>query len=607
MPDEGYNLAISFPRLSGVTVCRVIVVMLLSLSVSVVASEDWTTFYERSGHLRTPSYEETIEYCKRLSDASPQVHYTVYGTSARGRDLPLLIVDRNGNFQPELVRATGNVVFLIQAGIHSGEIDGKDAGLMLVRDMTVEGSLASLLDHVTILFMPIFSVDAHERSGPHNRINQNGPEEMGWRATATNLNLNRDYLKADTPEMQAWLELYTEWLPEFFADCHVTDGADYQYAVTYALELYDNMDAGLVEWTRDRYLASLEMRMADSGFPIQRYCAFRTRHEPETGLKSWAGAPRYSEGYTALQNRPGLLIETHMLKDYRTRVTGTYETLKHTLEILGEDHAALKRECAAADDRTGSAALRAQPFPLDFEVDLEDSVMIDFLGFESEKTKSDLTGGTWHSWSNRPATLRVPYFPHQTISVAADLPEAYILPPEWWDVIARLGLHGVALTRLEAPVTLEVSSYRFQGAAWRQAPYEGRHPLTFTTETIVETRRFPTGSVLVDMNQRAARVAAHILEPDSPDSFVRWGFFDPIFEQKEYAETYVMETVAREMLAADAALAEEFETWRRDHSDATPTEILHWFYQRSLWWDDRINLYPVGKLFDRSEVDRLKR
>jgi len=583
--------------------------MLLSaaLHASTSVSEDWTTFYERSGHVRTPSYEETIDYCKRLSEASPQVHYTVYGTSAQGRDLPLLIVDRNGNFQPELVRESGNVVFLIQAGIHSGEIDGKDAGLMLIRDMTVEGSLASLLDHVTVLFMPIFSVDGHERSGTHNRINQNGPEQMGFRATATNLNLNRDYLKADTPEMQSWIELYTEWLPEFFADCHVTDGADYQYTITYALELYDNMDAGLVAWTRDRYLASLETRMADSGFPIQRYCAFRTRHQPETGLKGWAGSPRYSEGYTAIQNRPGLLIETHMLKDYRTRVTGTYETLKHTLAILGEEHEALTRECAAADERTGSASLRTTPFPLEFDVNLEDSVMIDFLGFEPEHIESDLTGATWHRWSDTPVTLRLPYFEHQTYSATANLPEAYILPPEWWEVIARLGLHGVELTRLEAPATLEVSSYRFADVAWRQAPYEGRHPLTFKLEDVVETRRFPAGSVLVDMNQRAARVAAHILEPDGPDSFVRWGFFDAIFEQKEYAESYVMEGVAREMLAADATLAGEYEAWKGDHPEATPEEILHWFYRRSPWWDDRINIYPVGKIFDRSQVDQLQR
>jgi len=130
----------------------------------------------------------------------------------------LLVIDRHQEFDPGRSRERGKIVLLIQAGIHAGEIDGKDAGLMLIRDLVIHGRDPELLEKVTILFMPIFSVDGHERSGPHNRINQNGPEEMGWRTTAQNLNLNRDYLKADAPEMRAWLRLFNDWEPEFFVD-----------------------------------------------------------------------------------------------------------------------------------------------------------------------------------------------------------------------------------------------------------------------------------------------------------------------------------------------------------------------------------------------------
>ena len=197
----------------------------------------WLTDFEKSGGLRTPRYEATIAYCKKLAAASPQLLFTHFGTSPQGRPLPLLVADRQGNFTPERVRESDNLVVLVQACIHAGESCGKDAGLRLVRDLTVTGQYTDLLAGVTLLFIPIFNVDGHERFGPHNRINQNGPEEMGWRTTAQNLNLNRDFLKADAPEMQAWLNLFTAWLPDFFVDIHSTDGADFQYPITYGMEI----------------------------------------------------------------------------------------------------------------------------------------------------------------------------------------------------------------------------------------------------------------------------------------------------------------------------------------------------------------------------------
>ena len=579
----------------------------VALAVSHAArADDWTTFYEESGFTRTPSYDETVEYCQRLADASQWVHYTTFGTSPQGRPLPLVIVDRNSNFDARSVRETDNVVFLIQAGIHSGEIDGKDAGLMLIRDIAVRRDLDHLLDHVTILFMPIFSVDGHERSGLYNRINQNGPEEMGWRVTANNLNLNRDYLKADTAEMQAWLRLYREWLPEFFADCHVTDGADYQYVITYALELFGNMDEGLTEWTRDRYLAPLKNKMEKSRFPIIRYNSYRTRHVPASGINSWAAPPRFSEGYTAIQNRPGLLIETHMLKPYRARVTGTYEMLRHTLEVLGDEHKALRKLCAEADARAASPGFRNRRLPLAFKSG-PDSVIIDFLGYKGTVEESDITGGEWHRWDDKPVTMKIPYFNTQVDTADARLPEAYIVPPEWGDVIDRIALHGVVFNRLTAPVDIEIDTYTFQNVKWQSLPYEGRHPLTYVTASMTETRRFPAGSIVIDMNQRASRVAAHILEPNAPDSFLRWGFFDAVFEQKEYAESYVMEEVARDMLKNDPSLHTEFTEWKKQNVEAAadPDRVRNWFYRRSPWWDDRMGIYPVGRIFDRATVTRI--
>lgn len=585
---------------------RQFLVVLLTASLLCADDGDWLTYYEKSGHTKTPRHAETIDYCRRLAEASPWISLTSFGTSPQGRDLPLVIADKAGHFTPQSVRTSDNVVILIQAGIHSGEIDGKDAGLMLLRDIAITKKFEHLLDRVTILFMPIFNVDGHERFGPYNRINQNGPEEMGWRVTAQNLNLNRDYLKADAPEMQAWLELYQAWLPEFFVDCHVTDGADYQYALTYALDIFGNMAPGLTQWTRDVYLAEIERAMQEDGFPISQYVFFRRRHDPKSGLISWVAAPRFSNGYTAIQNRPGLLIETHMLKEYKTRVDATYAMLKHTLALLNRESSRLRKRITAADSIAATTAFRAQPYPLTFKMQ-RDSVMIEFLGVAYEEVESKLSGGPWFKYSDEPVTLRIPFFNKQAPEVTVRLPEAYIIPPEWTDVIARLSLHGVAFKRMTEAVTLQVSTYRFDNVTWQERPFEGRHPVSFNAKPVAVERTFPAGSALVDMNQRAARVVAHILEPEAPDSFVYWGFFDAIFEQKEYAESYVMEAMARDMLAKDEQLKKEFERKKADNPEfgQNPRAILNWFYQKTPYWDSSINLYPVGKIENRSVVDEL--
>ena len=192
-----------------------------------------TTHSERSGFRETPRLAETLADCRELAARSPWFRLTEFGRSPQGRPLALLILDRDRQFQPA-ARSTGKAVLLIQACIHAGEPDGKDAGLLFLRDLVTRQP--ELLEGLTILFLPVFNADGHERFGPHNRINQNGPAEMGWRSNARNLNLNRDYLKADTAEMRAWLQVARDWQPDFVVDCHLTDGADYQYPITYGID-----------------------------------------------------------------------------------------------------------------------------------------------------------------------------------------------------------------------------------------------------------------------------------------------------------------------------------------------------------------------------------
>lgn len=589
----------------------IILIFSLAILSGRLSAQDTTfqTFYEKSQFLKTPGYAETIEFCKKLDIASPILHYTTFGKSPEGRDLPLLIADRNGNFTPEAVRKSGNAVLLIEACIHAGECDGKDAGLMLLRDLAIYKKDIKLLDHISILFIPIFNTDGHERFGPYNRINQNGPEEMGWRTTAQNLNLNRDFLKAETPEMKAWLKLYNNWLPEFFVDCHVTDGADFQYTMTYALETKGNMEKNLSDWTKNVCEPYLVSEMKKSGFPVFPYVEFRNWHDPRSGLTLGVAPPMLSQGYCAVQNRPGLLIETHMLKPYKARVSGTYTMLTHMLEVLNKEFKNLQTLETKADAYTSGEQFREKPFAVSYSESFADSTQIEFLGFEYTIDTSDLTGGLWFKYDNqKPTVWQLTLFPNCIADKFVSLPEAYLIPKQCISVIENLKIHGVKMTSLSREISCNVKITRFRNVRWSQQSYEGHHKLTYTLGDTIVRRSFPAGTMLVDMNQRTARVIAHMLEPASPDSYAAWGFFDAYLEQKEYAESYVMETMAREMIKKDPALKAEFEQKKAiDKAFASnPDMMLNWFYSKSPYWDSHYNVYPIGRIVTRSEVEKIK-
>jgi len=478
--------------------------------------------------------------------------------------------------------------------------------MVLLRDMVEKPYVAAeLLDRVTLLFVPIFNVDGHERRSPYGRVNQNGPEEMGWRVTAQNLNLNRDYVKADTPEMRAWLALFNAWLPDFFIDIHSTDGADYQYSMTYSLETRGNMDPGLTEWTI-AYEDKMNEAMAEARDPMHPYVAFREWHDPRSGLRAWAASPRFSQGYTALQNRPGLLIEAHMLKDYGTRVRSAQRLVTYSMYWLNAEAQRLRKLVTAADQATADPEFRSEPFPLDFAL-TENALKVSFAGVAYDSVTSEVTGGQYYRFTGEPETMELDFFGELAPSVEVRLPEAYIIPPEWTVAIDRLKTHGVAFRRLVAPAELEVRTWKFSEAEWQQRPYEGHHPVTFTATPLSETRVFPAGSVVVDLNQRTARVAAHLLEPQGPDSLVKWGFFDAVFERVEYVESYVIEEMIPGMLAENPELATELAERKAADPEfaADPSAIRYWFYSKTPYFDQRVGIYPIGSLDSREVVDGL--
>lgn len=573
------------------------------------ADNRFVTDCEKSGFVKTPRYAETIAFCELLAEASPMVHYTTFGVSPQGRDLPMMVIDKDGLRSPEEIRQAGRVIILVESCIHAGEPDGKDASLMLIRDLVIHKKNLELLDNVSFLLIPIFNVDGHENFSARNRINQNGPEELGTRSTAQLINLNRDFLKADAPEMRAWLKLYNRWKPELFIDVHVTNGADFQYVMTYAIEFRGTfMEKGLRDWTANIYDRELNQRMAGVGYPIFPYFSFRNYNAPESGILVDIFDPRYSQGYVAARNRIGLLIENHIYKPYKQRVLATIEAIKASARILSEHKESLITTIRQADQAVASPAFRSQPMDLGFEPVDKDSVWVDFLSWRRDTIHSDLSGGQWvrHNYE-KPLTVHTSLITSYEPTASVRLPEAYLLMPQWEKVTELLDLHDIRYTRLAESQPIEVETYRYTKATFSPQQSEGRIPVTTEYATQTETLVYPAGSLLIDMNQPSARVAAWLLEPSAPGSLTYWGFFNQVAQASNefWISVPYMEVKGRELLAKDPALKAEFE--HKKQTDpvfaSDPKAILGFFYEKVKKTAEQNNeIHPAWRIMNRKTI-----
>ena len=574
-----------------------------------IVREDFITDCEKSDFVKTPRFEETMAWFRKLADYSPMVKVGSFGTSPQGRDLSMVIVDKDGLQDPKKIRAKGRVIILIESCIHAGEPDGKDASMIFLRDMIVDKKNIDLLDDVSFLFIPVFNVDGHEDFSATNRINQNGPEELGTRNTSQYLNLNRDFLKADAPEMRAWLKLYNHWMPELFIDVHVTNGADFQYVMTYAIENRGTiMEEGLRQWSLDVYEKQLNERMEKVGFPIFLYASFRKYNAPESGILIDIFDPRYSEGYAASRNRLGLLIENHIYKPYEQRVKATIEAYIASAKILAENKESLVKAIANADKVVSSPEYRRKPMDLPFQPVNKDSVWVDYLSWARDTVKSDLSGTDWvrHIY-DKPITLKCPLITSYEPTLSVQLPESYILMPQWTDVIELLDLHDIKYTRITEPKQVEVETYRYTKAVFSTRQSEGRIPVLKTEYTTQhETLVAPEGSVLIDMNQPNGRLAGWLLEPSAPGSLVYWGFFNQVVQPTHefWIRLPYMEEKGRELLAKDPALKAEFEERKKDPKFANdPQAILNFFYQKVKKSAHQNNeLHPAWRVMDGNQI-----
>ncbi|MDB5986895.1 MAG: peptidase, partial [Nevskia sp.] len=538
--------------------------------------------------------------CSAYAAQYPQaVRCIEFGRTPEGRAMLALVASTSNALTPAAVHMQNKPVLLVQGGIHSGEIDGKDAGFLVLRELLDQKIAAGALDHFTLLFVPVFNIDGHERFGRWNRPNQVGPEEMGWRTTAQNLNLNRDYMKADAPEMQAMLRLINDWDPILQVDLHVTDGAKFQHDVSIQLEPAYSGDPEL----RKAGLAlrsALAAKLARQGsLPLTFYPSFVVNDDPSSGFEDLPPQPRFSSGYPALRNRFGMLVETHSWKDYATRVRVTHNTLVDLFEQTAQ-HGAEWLDTAHAADALASQ-LAGTTLPLDYQTS-ERARTVDFLGYAYTRTPSAISGALMTRYDDtRPQVWHLPLRDEVQTKLSATVPAGgYIVPAAQAAWMAdKLALHGIRFERIEqAQAQRAVETFRAAKVVFAPQSFEGHSGVTLSGQWAPEPRDIPAGSLFVPIAQPKARLLMALLEPQAPDSYAAWGFFNNAFEQKEYMENYVAEDVARDLLAKDPKLAVEFEAKLAADAEfqKDPQARLDFFYRRSPSYDERLNLYPVMRV-----------
>ncbi len=557
------------------------------------------TVSERSGFRITGRYDEVERLCAEFARAYPDaVRCVEFGRTPEGRPMLALAVSRSGALTPDEARERGIPVMLAQGGIHAGEIDGKDAGFLALREMLQGTAARGTLESFVFVFVPVFNVDGHERFGRWNRPNQTGPEEMGWRVTAQNFNLNRDYAKADAPEMQAMLRLLDAWDPVLYVDLHVTDGAQFQPDVSNTVEPILTGDAAL-QPTGRALVSELNKALAAQGsLPLDFYPSFRTSDDPASGFDASAYPPRFSTGYWAARNRFALLVETHSWKDYATRVRVTHNVLVKLADMMAKQGRTWRAAAKEADAR--AERLGGQDVTLDFDVGPH-TTMIDFRGYAYTREPSAISGALVTRYDpTKPQIWHVPYRDTSVPNLTVRAPRgAYVVPPAYAAFVGeKLAIHGIRFERLEkAAPAANVEAFRATKATLSTTTFESHTTAKIEGAWQAERRDIAAGSLIVPIAQARARLILTLLEPQSADSLAAWGFFNVIFEQKEYMEPYVAEQVAKEMLASNPELAKAFNQRLEDPAFAqNPQARLDFFYSRHPSWDERRNLYPVLRI-----------
>lgn len=539
------------------------------------------------------TYDQVISSYKELDKANQNAKLVEIGATDCGKNLHLFLIGGEPMDEDVTLQdiAKNKAVVLINNGIHPGESCGIDASIIFAREILKK----KISDDVLIAIIPVYNVGGALNRGSFSRANQNGPEEHGFRGNARNLDLNRDFIKADALNTISFYTVFQALQPHIFIDTHTSNGADYQYTMTLISTQKDKLNPVLAERLSKDLEPYLYKQMDKKGWPMTPYVNV-FGYTPDKGFAAFLESPRYASGYTTLFNTIGFITETHMLKPYKDRVESTLAFLHVMNKYVGDNSEKLKegRRKAFEFDQ------RQKEFAISWSLDSSKYEERKFKGFEYSYPKSAVSGAKRLKYEeSKPKTFDIKYYSTWKDKDSASVPKYYVVPRAWREVVYRLQLNGVQMKPIQRDTIVNASSYYIQDAQFLKYPYEGHFLLKdMKVEKRRQQRAFLEGDYLVSTQQKNIRFIMSVMEPQAVDSYLRWNFYDEIYQQKEHFSSYVFEDTAEQLLKDDAELKAAFEDWKKENPEQLGDgyNSLRFIYEHSEYYEKEHLRYPVARI-----------
>lgn len=577
---------------------RALLTFLVACLAVATAKAQLTPFEQSADKNRTATCHEVIAYYKKLAAANKQIRLINYGTTDVGFPLTLVVLSRDGVFDPALIKKQNKRVLLINNGIHPGEPEGIDASMMLARDLIKKNALPK---DVVICMVAVYNIDGSLNRG-RNRVNQNGPSSYGFRGNSRNLDLNRDFIKADSRNTLALQQIINTWNPEIFLDNHTSNGADYQYVMTLIETQKDKQNPTLANYTSKTLSPELYKRMKTAGFEMTPYVDSKGE-TPDSGLVAFLETPRFATGYTSQHNIISYITETHMLKAFDKRVWATYAFMQALIDINERDAAIIGELKRKADNEVK----QQKTFALNWEPDFSRFDTITFKGFAAGHKPSEVSGlSRLYYDRSKPFSKTIKLYNTYKAATTVEKPVAYIIPQAWGKIIELYKLNMVSMRQLAHDTTLNVQLYYIGDYKTSPRPYEGHYVHSGVTVNPTNAPiKFLAGDYVVYTDQPLNRYIVETLEPQGVDSFFAWNFFDSILSTKEHFSDYVFEDDAAALLKSDPALRKKLDDEKAKDPKlaASAAAQLNFVYRNSPYFEKTYLRYPVGRLLTATKFD----
>lgn len=558
-----------------------------------VSSQTISTKFELSKGTQTPTYFEIIDWWKKLDTQSGKVKMLTMGMTDAGYPLHLIVVSNNGDYNFSNIRKNNKRIVLVNNGIHPGEPDGIDASMLLVRDIVT--NKYKIPDNIVLAFIPVYNIGGCLNRSADYRVDQNGPEEFGFRGNSQNLDLNRDFIKCDSKDARAFTEIFHLLDPDVFIDNHVSNGADYQHIMTLLSTQNTKLGGVMGDYLRDEFEPAIFQLMKEKSFDLVTYVNV-WGDIPENGWAEYWDSPRYASGYAALWHTFSFVPESHMLKPYDQRVKATYTLMQSFVEFTAKNSERIKQ----LREQTKQAAKTAAQFPLRWSLDKSKFKEITYKGYASGNKPSEVSGlPRLYYDRSKPYEKNVKifnYFPPQEF---VNKPKAYIIPRGWWKVTDLLLQNKVQMIQLKKDTVIEVEVYKIEDYKTMPRQYEMHHLNSdVKISKSIQRLNFRKGDWYIPMNQVANRFLIETLEPQAEDSYFAWNFFDAILGQKEGYSAYAFEDIAADYLKNNPGIKTKLE--QRSTADTAfaknPRAQLNFVYQNSPWYEPAHMRYPVYRV-----------